>query len=315
VGNGDVDADKYLSKLISTKTGRGLFPATSELIGATEHLRELGRNCANLVARTGKHLKKALGFFLVGGLPTQFAAEILNTTGSEINHFQKTPTSNSTTTLKTDYAANTAKSAFTEQEESVMETFFFRTTSVMSGAHRETRNLEKPQHEWEEEMYAVWPQMLRNAVRSIPELAEAKQPMTKKEQEQGAPYGMAHLFTSPGLIMNKLHFSHFRSDKIPGLVQSSTYVSLPPRSLARCVSVLCELFLPVLLWNSLYGILSMLCRCISEHRSFRRDQYPSQLCKRSVRGQPGTQQHHTAFRTHFHRKTTPKPFTLERKEF
>jgi hypothetical protein len=35
--------------------------------------------------------------------------------------------------------------------------------------------------------------MLRNAVRMNPELATAKQPLTKKEQESGAPHGMAVL--------------------------------------------------------------------------------------------------------------------------
>ena len=193
MGNGDADADKYLSKVITTRLGRGLFPETAALIGATEHLRELGRNCANLLANTGKHLTRVIGFFLVGGLPTCFAKQILDTTGPKINSYQKTPIATSTATLGQDYAANTARSAFTEGEESVMEAFFFRTTSVMSGAHRETRNLEKPQHEWEEEMYALWPQMLRNAVRLNPALATAKKPMTKKEQEQGAPNRMAVL--------------------------------------------------------------------------------------------------------------------------
>jgi hypothetical protein len=63
----------------------------------------------------------------------------------------------------------------------------------MSGALRKTRNLEKAQHEWEEEMYAVWPQMLRNAVRMNPDLAKAKQTLTRKEQESGAPHGMTVL--------------------------------------------------------------------------------------------------------------------------
>ena len=74
-----------------------------------------------------------------------------------------------------------------------MEAFYFRTTSVMSGALRQTRNLEKTEHEWAEEMYAMWPQMLRNAVRMNPELAKAKEPLTKKAQESGVPHGMAVL--------------------------------------------------------------------------------------------------------------------------
>jgi hypothetical protein len=138
-------------------------------------------------------MKQALGFFLVGGLPTSFAARMLNTTGSETRYYQRQPVPAAMASIEVNYASNFASSSFTEAEESVMENFFFRTTSVMSGALRETRNLEKTEHEWEEEMYAVWPQMLRNAVRDNPELATAKKPLTKKEKESGVPHGMAVL--------------------------------------------------------------------------------------------------------------------------
>jgi hypothetical protein len=138
-------------------------------------------------------MKQALGFFLVGGLPTQFAARMLNTTDSETRYYQRQPVPAAMASIGVNYASNFASSSFTEAEESVMENFFFRTTSVMSGALRETRNLEKTEHEWEEEMYAVWPQMLRNAVRDNPELATAKKPLTKKEKESGVPHGMAVL--------------------------------------------------------------------------------------------------------------------------
>ena len=60
----------------------------------------------------------------------------------------------------------------------------------MSGAHLQTRNLEKAEHEWEEEMYAVWPQFLRYAVKMNPALAEAKKPLTQKEHESGTPHGV-----------------------------------------------------------------------------------------------------------------------------
>lgn len=196
MGNGDFDADEYMGKLLPTKVGRGLFPSTSAMIGTTDHLRQLGNNCATLLATAGKNLKRALGFFLVGGLPTSIVADVLNTTGPETRNYRRQPEAQAMTSLKQSNAtqiANGRNSDFTEEEESVMEDFFFRTTSVMSGALRTTRNVEKTKHEWEEEMYAVWPQMLRNAVRMNPELAEAKIPLTKKEQESGVPHGMAVL--------------------------------------------------------------------------------------------------------------------------
>jgi hypothetical protein len=138
-------------------------------------------------------MKQAVGFFLVGGLPTAMAAKILNITGPETRYYQKQPVAAAMESVERNYASNATRQHFTEAEESVMEDFYFRTTSVMSGAHRQTRNLEKTEHEWEEEMYAVWPQMLRNAVRMNPELAKAKKPLTKGEQESGAPHGMAVL--------------------------------------------------------------------------------------------------------------------------
>ena len=193
VGNGDGDADEYMSKCLPTQVGRGLFPSTSALIGDADHLQELGKNCAKLLAQTGRHLKQAMGFFLVGGLPTKTAANILNVTEPEARYYQRQPGPAAIISLELSYAPNAASAAFTEAEESVMEDFFFRTTSVMSGAFRQTRNLEKTEHEWEEEMYAVWPQMVRNAVRVNPELAKAKQPLTKKEQSSEAPHGMAVL--------------------------------------------------------------------------------------------------------------------------
>jgi hypothetical protein len=182
-----------MGKLLPTKVGHGLFPLTSALIGANDHLRELGMNASKLLANVGKHVRQAVGFFLVGGLPTKFAAEMLNITGPETNYFQGQPATAAMKSLKLNYAPNVAGGEYTEAEESIMEDFYFRTTSVMSGALRETRNLEKAEHEWREEMYAMWPQMLRNAVRMSPELATAKQPLTKKEQESGAPHGMAVL--------------------------------------------------------------------------------------------------------------------------
>jgi hypothetical protein len=179
--------------LLPTKVGRGLFPSTSALIGAADHLHALGKNCAKLLKQTGKHMRQALGFFLVGGLPTSISTEILNITGPEASYYQKQPVPAAMTTLDLNYAPNANKSKTSDAEESIMEAFFFRTTSVMSGAIRETRNLEKTQHEWQEEMYAVWPQMLRNAVRMDPELAKATKPLKKKKQESGAPHGMAVL--------------------------------------------------------------------------------------------------------------------------
>jgi hypothetical protein len=208
VGNGDVDADEYMAKLLPTKVGRGLFPSTSALIEAGDHLQELGKNCAKLLAHTGKHLKQALGFFLVGGLPTSVAAEILNSTGPETRYYQRQPVPTAMTSLELNYAPNSETSAYTVEEESVMKAFYFKTTSVMSGAHRTTRNLENTEHAWEEELYALWPQMLRNAVRMNPELATAKQPLTKKEKESGAPHGMAvlcvivHELMGPSSIYN-----------------------------------------------------------------------------------------------------------------
>ena len=194
MGNGDVDADAYMGKLLPTKVGRGLFPSTSALIDDSDHLVELGKNSANLLKQFGKHQKQAVGFFLVGGLPTSAAAKLLNITSSETSYYQQQPVQAAMKSMERNYAPKEASSSpFTEEEESVMEDFYFRTTSVMSGAHRQTRNLEKAQHEWEEEMYAVWPQMLRNAVRIDPQLAKAKQPLTKKEQQSGDPHGMAVL--------------------------------------------------------------------------------------------------------------------------
>jgi hypothetical protein len=183
-----------MGKLLPTKVGRGLFPSTAAMIGATDHLLELGKNCAILLKQFGKHMKQAVGFFLVGGLPTSIAAKMLNITSSETSYYQKQPVQAAMKSMERNYAPKEASSpAFTEGQEKVMEDFYFRTTSVMSGAQRQTRNLEKAQHEWEEEMYAVWPQMLRNAVRIDPQLAKAKQPLTKKEQQSGDPHGMAVL--------------------------------------------------------------------------------------------------------------------------
>ena len=125
MGNGDVDADKYMEKMLPTKAGRRLFPSTSALIGVSEHLLELGRNCATLLKETGKHMKQALGFFLVGGLPTSFIAETLNSTKRGISHFHKQPVQAAMTSLFWNYAPNPESISFTEDEETVMEDFFF----------------------------------------------------------------------------------------------------------------------------------------------------------------------------------------------
>jgi len=74
-----------------------------------------------------------------------------------------------------------------------MADFFFVTTSVMSGAVRTTRNLEKSEHEWEAEMYAMWPSMLRKAVKLNPKLVKSKKSLTAKEKKGGKPHGMVVL--------------------------------------------------------------------------------------------------------------------------
>jgi hypothetical protein len=201
VGNGDPNADEYMEKMLPTKVGRGLFPLTSAHIGVKDHLLTLGQNCATLLERSGKHLRQALGFFLVGGLPPSFMAETLNTTSREINNFQKQPVQTAIYTLNWNYAPDPNRKSFNVQEENVMEDFFFQTTSVMSGAVRETRNLEKTEHEWEEEMYALWPQMLRKAVLLDPELLTATKKLTVEEQEAGTPHGMAVLCVAVHTIM------------------------------------------------------------------------------------------------------------------
>jgi len=114
-----------MGKLLQTKVGGGLFPSTSALIGANDHLHELGRNCAKLLKTTGRHLKQAIGFFLVGGLPTSFASEVLNTTDPETRYFQKQTVPVAMTSLELNYAPNAAGSSFSEAEGRVMEDFFF----------------------------------------------------------------------------------------------------------------------------------------------------------------------------------------------
>jgi hypothetical protein len=201
VGDGDDDADKYISKVLPTNVGRVLFPSTAALIGATEHLQTLAKNTRRVLKEAGKHLKRTLGFFLVGGLPTNIAADILDTTSPRVRHFQKKPEKSSMKSLGQNYTPTASSSGFTKAEESVLEDFFFRTTSIMSGAVTTTRNLEKTEHEWDEELYALWPQMLRNATRINPQLAEEKQPLTKKEKELGDPHGVTVLCVAVHEIM------------------------------------------------------------------------------------------------------------------
>jgi hypothetical protein len=193
VGDGDPDADKYMEKMLPTKVGRGLFPLTTACIGVAEHLIELGNNCATALKTCGKHLHQALGFFLVGGLPTSFASKTLNVTASAIYHFRKEPGPAAMTSLHWNYAPDPNTRSFTTEEETVMRDFFFVTTSVMSGAVRTTRNLEKSEHEWEEEMYAIWPSMLRKAVGLNPELIKSKKSLTAKKKAAGTPHGMVVL--------------------------------------------------------------------------------------------------------------------------
>jgi hypothetical protein len=193
VGDGDPDADKYMEKMLPTKVGRGLFPSTAACIGAADHLIELGKNCASALKTTGKHLHQALGFFLVGGLPTSFASKTLNVTASAIHNFRKQPGPAAMTTMHWNYAPDPNTISFTGEEETVMRDFFFATTSVMSGAVRTTRNLEKSEHEWEEEMYAIWPSMLRKAVEMNPELVKSKKSLTAKKKAEGTPHGMVVL--------------------------------------------------------------------------------------------------------------------------
>jgi hypothetical protein len=253
--------------MLSTTAGRFLFPETSAHIGISDHLRQLAKNTRTALAKVGKHMHQALGFFLVGGLPTRAAADVLNTTEPQIRLLQKEPSHAAIRSLGLDYDPKAKNKDFTKAEERVMEDFFFKTTSVMSGATRDTRNLEMTQHEWEEEMYALWPLMLRSAVQLDPELLAHKKPLTKKKQELGLPHGIAvlcvvvHEIMGPSSVYIHLVSSTtnctFHTSGLTVFQASCRAASMYPSPLARSLAVcVCRA-------NSFsrINIISMLCRC------------------------------------------------------
>jgi hypothetical protein len=68
------------------------------------------------------------------------------------------------------YPHGTGKDGLTLTEQKLLREFFTSSTAVFSGAERETRAVEIPQHEWEQQLYTKWPSILRTLCRSQPEL-------------------------------------------------------------------------------------------------------------------------------------------------
>ena len=164
--------DKLIAAALEFKVGRAAFPALARKSKPHRHKQILIERCAATLGSTGRHNKMTMLSSLSQGLPTSFLTGTLGVTPADVKRAREKRThqrpGSDFTTQKYTHATKRVK--ITEHEESLLVQFFVDTTHVLSGAERTTRNLDMRLHEWEHELYAMYPTYLRRVAHSNPDL-------------------------------------------------------------------------------------------------------------------------------------------------
>lgn len=199
--------DAAIARCLRTRAGRKAYPALASAASPGQEEAAFVRNASALVGKAGRHSKASLVRELTKGLPTKWVKNNLDTDEAYVKHARSKATVSKETTPRTDrmgrstpaqtvteqqYPQNVQRLALGEEEEAMLVTFFVDTTHILSGAERNTRNLEQQEWEWAVELYELYPTYLRRVAQQYPHLLKAsekrggKRVLTKFQAEMRA---------------------------------------------------------------------------------------------------------------------------------
>jgi hypothetical protein len=149
------DQDRLLSAAVQLPGAEHYFPETAHLLGNSGTDRQVVENCRELISSAGARHKKAVLQVIAAGLPSSIAKRSLGVSTSALREARRSHVLDDTTIDTDDYKHGTERDKLDPLADSLLRRFFMDTTHVLSGASRETRNLEMRLHEWEAELHGV----------------------------------------------------------------------------------------------------------------------------------------------------------------
>ena len=168
-------ADELLHEsILGTRTGNKLFSKSSQVASSGRNANTVLGNLQNvLVEQMGQRSKhrSQLVARVSEGLPTKWFAETLGVKASYVRHAKKLKLDNLETPLLTEGRTEGAgRQSFPLALEQEIKAFFYRNTSIFSGASSETRKLTITKTRLEALLEAEWPSMLRTVLARDPSL-------------------------------------------------------------------------------------------------------------------------------------------------
>jgi hypothetical protein len=167
--------DVLLAAAVRTKTGRKCMPECAKAFGMQEHFREMCDNTKALLGKCGGRHKHEVAHLMIHGLPKSFCNLTLGMSDAERKSaMRNTKTKPDRLLGAQQYAEGMdrkSRNILCEGEEIAMTTFFNRTTHQCSGAdNSRARIMDTEYYEWEAQLHAQWPGILRELVALRPDL-------------------------------------------------------------------------------------------------------------------------------------------------
>ena len=180
--------DLLLSAALQFKVGQAAFPHLAKLKQtSSKNKTVLIERCSATLEAAGRHNKMSMLKHLSEGLPRSFITGVLGVSLGQVKRARELRTHRSSTGKPVvnfsnqQYSHKVHRVKVCDHEEALLVQFFIDTTHVLSGAARETRNLEMSLHQWEEELYALYPTYLRRVAYANPSVLKENQGGKKQQ--------------------------------------------------------------------------------------------------------------------------------------
>jgi hypothetical protein len=188
----EAPTDENMNAVLSFPVGRRLFPKLAQYVGPAGLVDSMLENARKVIKTAGGRHKRELVQLLCDGLPKSFAKKALNVSESMWKRSLTGPEEG-----KTDrdgrhaaelgigdvlYKADVHRLKQTEAEEYMLCRYFYSSTIQVSGADTGTRIQDKPFYEWEADLHANYPSLIRRLAGEWPQLQPTK---TDDNRDQG----------------------------------------------------------------------------------------------------------------------------------
>ena len=164
--------DDLLHKALATPVGQRQMPRCAGAFGNSAHFASLVENTKKLLKHTGRRHKHEMAHMLCEGLPKWFSKSKLGLTHAQTKRAQEEIQSlGAGRTLDAAcYAENVNRNKIPESMSNIFMQFFHRSTYQCSGADQDkARIMDMEFFEWEAELTALWPGLLREEAARMPD--------------------------------------------------------------------------------------------------------------------------------------------------